>query len=69
MIPILWRHSRESVLVGRRAFCAEGFPRGMLEREVTRILVIVGCDILENGMRRKGKVSLAMYFIQGLVST
>ena len=69
MIPILWRHSRSSVLVGRRAFCVEDFLRGRLEREVTRILVIVGCDILENGMRRKGKVSLAMYFIQGLVST
>lgn len=26
-----------------------------------RILVIVGCDIFENKMRRKGKVSLAIY--------
>jgi hypothetical protein len=33
-----------------------------------RILVIVGCDIPENGIRRKGKVSLAIYVSQGLVS-
>ena len=69
MIPILRRHSRESVLVGRRAFCVEAFARARVEREVMRILVIVGCNILENRMRRKGKVSLAMYVIQGLVST
>ena len=34
-----------------------------------RILVVVGCDIPENGIRRKGKVSLAIYVSQGLVST
>ncbi len=34
-----------------------------------RILVIVGCDCPENGQGRKGKVSLAIYVSQGLVST
>jgi hypothetical protein len=34
-----------------------------------RILVIVGCDFAENAKRRKGKVSLAIYVSQGLVST
>ena len=58
-----------SVLVSRRTFCAEDFSRERLEREVMRILVIVGCNILENRMRRKGKVSLAIYVSQGLVST
>ena len=58
-----------SVLVSRRAFCAEGFPRGRLEREATRILVIVRRDFPENGKCRKSKVSLAIYVSQGLVST
>ena len=58
-----------SVRVSRRVFCAEGFSRERLEREAMRILVIVGCDFPENGKGRKGKVSLAIYVSQGLVST
>ena len=58
-----------SVLVSRRVFCAEVFPRGRMEREAMRILVIVGCDFPENGKCRKSKVSLAIYVSQGLVST
>ena len=58
-----------SVLVSRRAFCAEDSPRGGLEREAMRILVIVGCDSTENVECRKSKVSLAIYVSQGLVST
>ena len=58
-----------SILVNRRTFCAEGFMRVRLERKVMRILVIVGCDFFENKKRRKGKVSLAIYVSQGLVST
>ena len=34
-----------------------------------RILVIVGCDFPENGKDRKGKVSFAISFSKGLVST
>ena len=45
----------ESVRVGRRAFCTEASPRGGVERKAMRILVVVGCDIPENGMRRKRK--------------
>ncbi len=59
----------KSVLVSRRAFCAEVFPRGRVEREAMRILVIVGCDFPENGKCRKSKVSLTIYVSQGLVST
>jgi len=40
-----------------------------MERIVMRILVIVGSDFPENGKGRKGKVSLAIYVSQGLVST
>ena len=58
-----------SVLVSRRVFCAEVFPKGRMEREAMRILVIVGCDFPENGKCRKSKVSLAIYVSQGLVST
>ena len=58
-----------SVLVSRRGFRAEGFSRERLERKLMRILVIVGCDFAENAKRRKGKVSLAIYVSQGLVST
>ncbi len=58
-----------SVLVSRRVFCAEDSPRGGLEREAMRILVIVGCDFPENGKCRKSKVSLAISFSQGLVRT
>ena len=58
-----------SVLVSRRVFCAEVFPRGRMEREAMRILVIVGCDFPENGKCRKSKVSLAIYVSQGLIST
>ena len=59
----------QSDLVNRRTFCAEDFSRERLEREVMRILVIVGCDFVEKTKRRKGKVSLALYVSQGLVST
>lgn len=55
--------------VSRRAFCVEASFKEGVEREAMRILVVVGCDIPENGIRRKGKVSLAIYFSQGLVST
>ena len=58
-----------SVLVSRRVFCAEVFPRGRVERKAMRILVIVGCDFPENGKCRKSKVSLTIYVSQGLVST
>ena len=56
------------VRVSRRVFCAEGFSRERLERKTMRILVIVGCDFPENGKRRKGKVSSAIYVNRGLVS-
>lgn len=58
-----------SVLVNRRAFCAEDSPRGGLERKAMRILVVVGSDSIENIECRKSKVSLAIYVSQGLVST
>lgn len=58
-----------SVLVSRRAFCAEAFARASVERTATRILVVVGCDSPENGECRKSKVSLAIYVSQGLVSS
>ena len=57
------------VRVSRRTFCVEASSREGVERKVMRILVVVGCDIPENGIRRKGKVSLAIYVSQGLVST
>ena len=50
-----------SGLVSRRGFCAEVFPRGSVEREPMRILVIVGCDFAENAKCRKSKVSSAIY--------
>lgn len=58
-----------SVLVSRRLFCAEVSSREGVEREGMRILAIVGCDFSENEKCRKSKVSLAIYVIQGLVST
>ncbi len=58
-----------SVLVNRRGFCTEDSPRGGLERKPMRILVIVGCDFLENRKCRKSKVSLTIYVSQGLVSS
>ena len=58
-----------SVLVSRRTFCAEVFSRERMEREVMRILVIVGSDSDENSECRKSKVSLAIFFSQGLVRT
>ena len=58
-----------SVLVSRRLFCAEVFPGGRMERKGMRILVIVGCDFLENRKCRKSKVSSAIYVSRGLVST
>ena len=69
----LYRYSRGtlklSVLVSRRTFCAEFFSRERLEREVMRILVIVGSNFLENRKDRKSKVSLEIYVSQGLVRT
>ena len=58
-----------SVLVSRRTFCAEVFARARMERVAMRILVIVGCDFPENGKGRKSKVSFAISFSKGLVST
>ena len=58
-----------SDLVSRRTFCAEDSSRDGLEREVMRILVVVGCESSENEDCRKSKVSLAIYVSQGLVST
>ena len=55
-------------LVSRRGFCVEFSSRGGMERKPTRILAIVGSDFPENGKRRKGKVSLAIFVSQGLVS-
>ena len=40
-----------------------------MERVAMRILVIVGCDFPENGKGRKSKVSFAISFSKGLVST
>ena len=57
------------VWVNRRTFCTEASSREGVERKVMRILVVVGCDFSENEKRRKGKVSLAIYVSQGLVST
>ena len=39
----------KKVLVGRRTFCAEVFPGGRMEREVSRILVLVRSNYPENG--------------------
>ena len=57
------------VRVNRRGFCAEVFSRERMERKPMRILVIVGSDSTENVECRKSKVSLAISFSQGLVST
>jgi len=56
-------------LVNRRTCCVEVLPRGKMERHVMRILAEVRSDSPENGERRKSKVSLALSFNQGLVST
>jgi len=56
------------VLVSRRLFCVEASSREGVERKGMKILVVVGCDFSEKEKRRKGKVSLAIYFSQGLVS-
>ena len=61
--------TQKSKLVSRRGFCTEFSSREGLERKPTRILVIVGSDFPENGKHRKGKVSLAIFFSQGLVSS
>jgi hypothetical protein len=58
-----------SVLVNWRTICAEAFSREFVERIVTKILVGVGSNLLENSKGRKGTVSLALYVNQGLVST
>ena len=58
-----------SILVSRRAFCAEVFAKARMEREAMRILALVRSDQPENGWRRKSKVSLAISFNQGLVGT
>ena len=58
-----------SVLVSRRVVRAEVSSREGVERIAMRILVIVGGDFLENRKRRKSKVSSAISFSQGLVST
>jgi hypothetical protein len=58
-----------SVLVSWRTFCVEALLRSGVERKVMKILAGVGSDLPENGKGRKGKVSLALYVNQGLVST
>ena len=58
-----------SVLVGRRLFCAEVFSKENMEQEGMQILVEVRSNFPEIGKRRKGTVSLAIAFSQGLVST
>ena len=58
-----------SVLVSWRTFCVEALPRGGVEREVMKILVGVGSNLLENSKGRKSTVSLALFVNQGLVST
>ena len=40
---------RKHVLVGRHIFCVEVLPRGKMERDVARILVLVRSDYPENG--------------------
>ena len=55
--------------VSRRLLCTEASSREGVERRGMMILVIVGCDFPENGKCRKGKVSLAIFISQGLVST
>jgi hypothetical protein len=50
-----FRHTHLSVVVNRRTFCAEAFPRGRVEREVMRILAGVGTDFAENREISKGQ--------------
>ncbi len=64
-----FRDYRKIILVDRRAFCVEVLSKEKMEREALRILVLVRSDCPENGQRRKRKVSLALSFNQGLVST
>ena len=61
--------TQKGVRVSRRGICAEVFARARMERILTRILVIVGSDFLENRKDRKSKVSLEIYVSQGLVRT
>ena len=37
-----------NIVVDRRTFCAEAFPKGRVEREVMRILAGVGTNFAEN---------------------
>ena len=55
--------------VSGRLFCTEAFSKESVERKGMMIQAIVGCDFPENGKCRKSKVSLAIFFSQGLVST
>ena len=55
--------------VSRRLFCTEASSREGVERKGMMILAIVGCDFPENGDCRKSKVSSAISFSRGLVST
>lgn len=43
-----FRGTRKSVLVDRRAFCTEAFPRGGVEREAMRIVALVRSNYSEN---------------------
>ena len=56
-------------MVSRRLVWVEVFVGARREREGMRILVVVVCDLPENGKCRKSKVSLTIYVSQGLVST
>lgn len=38
----------KNIVVDRRTFCAEVFPKGRVEREVMRILAGVGTNFAEN---------------------
>ena len=50
-----FRDTQLSILVNRRTFCVEAFPKGVVEREVMRILVGVGTDCAENCTISKGQ--------------
>ena len=57
-----------NILVSRHSSRVEAFPRGGVEREEKRILVVVRSYLSEKERRRKGKGSLAISISQGLVS-
>ena len=54
-------------MVSRRAIRVEASLWGEVDRLVMKILAVVGTEYCENQYHRKGKGSLAMQVIQGLV--